>query len=120
EDHFGHGHQIFVQLGDRLLGRAALAERRESHNVGEQHGQLPAVAAQTRLFGILDELADDPGAHIAREHGSDLLGLLFFGHELQYGYGGKDQPHRQQGIHDTDPETVRNEQVLREHDITNG
>src|SRR5205807_8750711 len=44
---------------------------------------LPAVAAQTRLFGILDELADDPGAHIAREHGSflrnDLLGIVEFG-----------------------------------------
>jgi hypothetical protein len=49
EQHVDHHLEVLVEGDDHLLGRVALAHRREAADVGEQHGDLAAGAALVQV-----------------------------------------------------------------------
>jgi hypothetical protein len=70
-DHLGHRAEVDVEDRHDLLRAEALAQRREAAQVGQQDGDLAALAAELQRLGRGEQGVDHVVGDVAAEHAAD-------------------------------------------------
>ena len=101
-----HGPQILVQQGHHFFGLVLLGKGREAADIGEEHGDLLAVAAELCLARVPDQFVHDALGHIAREHLPDVPCAALFGKEAVGGLARIAEEERRRGIDEVEPDPL--------------
>ena len=96
------------------LGVQVLRHGGEAPDVGEQDGDLPALAPQAQLLGVFQHLLHHGGGHVGFKGLADALPLPLLGQEPLHGDPQVDQDNEPQGIKELQLQALAAEQEIVE------